>query len=242
MDTIYFLMGFVGLVAGTISGVIGTGSTILLLPLLVYKFGPQHAVPMMGIAAVMANIGKVAAWRHEVDWRAMCAYSLPGIIAAAVGARTLLVIPPHLADVVLGIFFVCLVPIRHWLVAHSVSLTLKHLAIIGAVIGFLTGVVVSTGPLSVAAFTMFGLAKGSFIATEAASSLAIFISKVATFGVLGVIDGRMLIEGIAIGASLMVGSFIGKSIVLRMKPETFRLLLDSILIVSGVGMMVAAIR
>jgi len=40
------------------------------------------------------------------------------------------------------------------------------------VIGYLTGIVVSTGPLSVPLFLFYGLTKGAFLATEAASSLA----------------------------------------------------------------------
>jgi hypothetical protein len=43
----------VGLVAGTISGIVGTGSSIMLTPVLVYEYGPKQAVPIMAIAAVM---------------------------------------------------------------------------------------------------------------------------------------------------------------------------------------------
>jgi uncharacterized membrane protein YfcA len=35
----------VGLVAGTISGIVGTGSSIMLMPVLVYQYGPKQAVP-----------------------------------------------------------------------------------------------------------------------------------------------------------------------------------------------------
>ena len=33
----------VGLVAGTISGIVGTGSSIMLMPVLVYEYGPKQA-------------------------------------------------------------------------------------------------------------------------------------------------------------------------------------------------------
>ena len=42
-----FLFVFaVGLVAGLVSGIVGTGSSILLVPVLVYPYGPQDAVPI----------------------------------------------------------------------------------------------------------------------------------------------------------------------------------------------------
>ena len=46
----------VGLVAGTLSGIVGTGSSIMLMPVLVYAYGPKQAVPIMAVAAVLANL------------------------------------------------------------------------------------------------------------------------------------------------------------------------------------------
>jgi hypothetical protein len=63
----------VGLLAGTISGIVGTGSSIMLMPVLVYQYGPKEAVPIMAVAAVMANLSRILAWWREVDWRACAA-------------------------------------------------------------------------------------------------------------------------------------------------------------------------
>ena len=84
-----------GLIAGTISGIVGTGSSIMLMPVLVYAYGPKEAVPIMAVAAVMANLSRILAWWREVDWKACAAYSVTGIPAAALGARTLLALPSH---------------------------------------------------------------------------------------------------------------------------------------------------
>jgi uncharacterized membrane protein YfcA len=83
----------IGLVAGALSGIIGAGSSIILLPVLVYQFGPKQAVPIMAVASLMLNVGKVIAWWREINWRAFAAYLLPGVPAAALGARTLLALP-----------------------------------------------------------------------------------------------------------------------------------------------------
>jgi uncharacterized membrane protein YfcA len=49
----------VGFVAGTVSGIVGTGSSIMLVPGLVYAFGPKEGVPIMAVAAIMANISRI---------------------------------------------------------------------------------------------------------------------------------------------------------------------------------------
>jgi len=238
MSYIFVLM--VGLAAGALSGIIGTGSSIMLLPVLVYQFGPKQAVPIMAIAALMSNIAKVMAWWREVDWRAFAAYSITGIPAAALGARTLLVLPPQIVDIALGVFFLSMIPARRWLHARRFTITLWQLALVGAVIGFLTGIVLSTGPLSVPAFTSYGLVKGAFLSTEAASSLALMVSKVVTFQQSGALPLPAIIQGVIIGSSVMAGSFVGKLVVQRMSSGTFQLLLDILLGCSGLSLLWAA--
>ena len=185
----------VGLVAGTISGIVGTGSSIMLMPVLVYAYGPKQAVPIMAVAAVLANLSRILAWWREVDWRACAAYSLTGIPAAALGARTLLALPSRAVDISIGLFLIAMVPARHWLARHQLKLSLWHLALGGAVIGYLTGIVVSTGPLSVPLFLFYGLTRGAFLATEAASSLGLYFSKSVTFQRFGALTARRRAEG-----------------------------------------------
>jgi uncharacterized membrane protein YfcA len=233
----YVFVLAVGLVAGTISGIVGTGSSIMLVPLLVYQFGPKETVPIMAIAAIMANVSRILAWWRDVDWRACAAYSITGIPAAALGARTLLVLPSHAVDICIGLFLLLMIPVRHWLAAHRFRLALWHLAIAGAVIGYITGVVASTGAVSVPIFLAYGLVKGAFLATEAASSLAIFATKAATFQHFGALPIAIVVKGLIIGSSLVAGAFIAKPFVLRFDANVFRYVMDGLMLASGLAML-----
>jgi uncharacterized membrane protein YfcA len=230
----------VGLAAGTISGIVGFGSSIMLMPVLVIVFGPLHAVPIMAIAAILANCSRVVIWWREVDWRAVAAYSITGVPAAALGARTLLVLPPRLIEGALGFFFLAMIPARRWLAARGFVLRLPHLVVIGAVVGFLTGIVVTTGPITAPIFLAYGLVKGAFIASEAAGSLAVYLSKAAVFRRFGALPLPVITQGLITGASLMIGAWIAKRFVLRLHPDRFRLLMDGLMLVSGLTMLWAA--
>src|SRR5437868_11608594 len=208
----------------------------MLVPVLVYAFGPKQAVPIMAVAAVMANLSRILAWWREVDWRACAAYSLLGIPAAALGARTLLALPSHAVDIAIGLFLIAMVPVRHWLARHQLKLSLWHLAIGGAAIGYLTGIVVSTGPLSVPLFLFYGLTKGAFLATEAASSLGLYLSKSVTFQRFGALTPDVAIKGLVAGSSLMAGAFIAKRFVLKLEPDAFRFAMDAIMLAAGISM------
>jgi uncharacterized membrane protein YfcA len=231
----------VGLIAGTISGIVGTGSSIMLMPVLVYQYGPKQAVPIMAIAAIMSNLSRILAWWRDVDWRACAAYSVTGIPAAALGARTLLTLPSHAVDISIGLFLIAMVPARHWLARHEYKLSLWHVALGGAVIGYLTGIVVSTGPLSVPLFLFYGLSTGAFLATEAASSLGLYVSKSVTFQRFGALTPDVAIQGLIAGSSLMAGAFIAKPLLVKLNADVFRLVMDAIMLMAGASMLVNAI-
>ncbi|HEY9380557.1 MAG TPA: TSUP family transporter, partial [Burkholderiales bacterium] len=72
----FFFVLVLGLIAGTISGIVGFGSSIMLMPVLVIVFGPLQAVPIMAVAALMANFSRILVWYREVDWKACAAYSI----------------------------------------------------------------------------------------------------------------------------------------------------------------------
>ena len=227
------LILILGLVAGTIGGIIGMGSSIILLPVLVHVYGPKAAVPIMAVAAVMANFSRVVVWWREIDRTAFAAYALAGVPAATLGARTMISLPPKVVDLAIGLFLLAMIPGRRWLSQVLGGLRPWHMAIAGAAIGYFTGIVASTGPVSVPVFLGYGLSKGAFIGTEAAASLAIYVSKALTFRTLGGLPGEGVMMGLVVGAALMAGSFIARPFVLKIDTDRFRLLMDGVLLLSG---------
>ena len=238
----YLLVLVAGLFAGTLGGIVGTGSSLVLMPILVVMFGPRQAVPIMAVAAFAGNLGRVLAWRREIDWRACAAYCVTAVPGAMLGARLLLAIPAGVAETALGVFFLALIPARHWLARHDFRLTRTHLMLLGAPLGVLTGVVVSTGPLTVPLFTFYGLERGAFLGTEAASSLGMYAAKAATFRALGALPLELLLHGLAVGATLMAGSFAGRFFVLRLSPASYRSLIDGLMAISGISLLWVAFR
>jgi uncharacterized membrane protein YfcA len=237
----YALIIIVGLIAGTLGGIVGFGASIMLIPVLVLSFGPREAVPIMAIAAVMANLSRVLAWWREIDWRACVAYAATAAPGAALGARTLLILPPRGVEVGLGIFFLAMVPLRRRLAARGARMRLAHLAAIGGFVGFLTGIVASTGPITVPIFLAYGLTRGAFIATEAAASLAVYVAKAAVFRTFGALPLAIILKGLITGSSLMIGAFIAKRFVVAMAPQQFTRLMDGILLLAGVALLWSAL-
>jgi len=233
----YLVIILIGVLAGTLSGVVGTGSSIMLLPALTYTFGPKAAIPIMAIAAIMGNVSRVILWRKEINYKAFMLYAIPGIPAAVLGANTLWVMPVELSNLCIGLFFLLLIPLRRWAKTQAFTLNSVQLALVGAVVGYLTGVVFSTGPITIPIFAGYGLVKGALLSTEAAASFAIYLAKASTFEAIGALPASVFICGILVGSTLIMGTLIGKRFVLRLSENVFNRLIDAMLLIAGVSLL-----
>ena len=102
---VYALIALCGIVAGAISGVVGTGSSIILLPVLSLAFGPKAAIPIMAVASIVGNASRVVAWRRQISLRAFACYSVTAVPAAVLGVRTLWIMPAEISTCALGCSF-----------------------------------------------------------------------------------------------------------------------------------------
>ena len=81
----------------------------------------------------------------------------------------------------LGAMFLVMIPARRWLLSRGLRIDAWQLALVGAGIGFLSGMVASTGPINTPFFLAYGLVKGGYLSTEALGSMAIGITKAIVF-------------------------------------------------------------
>lgn len=222
-----------GLASGTLASIIGFGASVTMMPLLVFGFGAKEAVPIMAIASLLANAGRVAVWWRDVDWRVNAAYCATAIPAAALGATTLISLDGRTVEGVFGAFLIAMVPARRWLLARGFGIGLPGLAVVGAGIGFLTGMVASTGPINTPFFLAYGLVKGAYLSTEAVGSMAIGLTKAIVFRKADALPLETILRGILVGSSLMTGAWIAKRFVQQLRAEQFRVLMDIMLVASG---------
>jgi len=230
----------IGLGAGTLAGIIGFGGSTILLPVLTLTFGPKEAVPIMAVAAALGNLSRVLVWWREVRWSAAFAFSVTAVPAAWLGARTMLALDPRVLELCLGLFFIAMIPLRRWLARRRLGVSLAGLALAGAVVGYLTGIVANTGPINTPFFLGHGLVRGSFVGTEALSSLTMFTSKVLAFRTLGALPTELIINGVIVGSSLMVGAYLAKRFMRKINEDVFHGVMDWLLFVTGAAMVIGA--
>ncbi|MBU3555652.1 MULTISPECIES: sulfite exporter TauE/SafE family protein [Polynucleobacter] len=231
------VLGFLGLGAGVLGGVIGFGTTIILMPALVYFYGPIQAIPVIAIVATVANLSRIFLWWSVINWKVCFVYSITAIPAVILGVNTLVSLDDRLVEITLGLFLILLIPIRRWMRQQNFYLKLWQMSLVGAGIGYLTGIVATTGAINTPFFLAFGLSKGAFLGTEAASTLSILFTKGITFHQLGFLNATAMIQGLLIGSCVLVGSIFSKKIVLALPEKKFLLLMELVMLISGASIL-----
>jgi len=232
-----FVLGLLGIGAGILGGVIGFGTTIILMPALVYFYGPIQAIPVIALVATVANLSRIFLWGNVIEWRVCFGYGLTAIPFTVLGVNTLVQLDDRLIEITLGIFLILLIPIRRWMRKKNFYLKLWQMGLVGAGIGYLTGIVATTGAINTPFFLAYGLTKGAFLGTEAASTLAILFTKGITFHQLGFLNTTAIIQGLLIGSCVLVGSIFSKRIVLALPEKKFLLLMELVMLISGLSIL-----
>jgi len=242
-DSVYFAYAVLctaGLFAGVLGGMIGFGTTIILMPLLVHFFGPLSAVPIVALVATMANVSRVVMWFKVIDWRVCLVYNLTAVPGVILGANTLVLLSPRWIELFLGGFLLAMIPIRRKLRQINFNLKLWEMAVVGVMMGYLTGIVASTGALNTPFFLAYGLVKGAFIGTEAASTVFVLIAKGVTFHQLGILNLEIMCKALLIGAFLLIGSAFSKKFVLNLSEKVFLQMMEGVMLVSAVSILAMA--
>jgi uncharacterized protein len=103
------LFGYValGLLAGALSGLVGIGGGVVIVPALVFLFGmSQHSAQGTTVAMLVLPVGILAAWVYYrqgfVDLPAAGLIAAGFIMGSVVGARFAVTLPPPVLEKVFG--------------------------------------------------------------------------------------------------------------------------------------------
>lgn len=236
---VLLLLGL-AILAGTIGGVVGFGSIVILLPATTFLFGPQQAIPILTVAALMGNLSRAAFSWQEADWPAVATYGAGAVPAAILGAFIFVSIDAALVQRLLGLFLLLMLPGRRWAARQSLAVKRWQLFPLGVAMGLLSGIVGTVGPINAPFFLAYGLVKGAYLATEALGAAAVHVTKAAVYGRFALIDAETLARGLFIGLGLLAGAWLGKRIVLRLEAPAFVRLVEALLAASALWMILSA--
>ncbi len=241
-----FLLAWPGAVAiGVSLGLLGSGGSILTVPVLVYLLGQPEKVAIAGSLAIVALISAFAALHYLrdrlVDWRSVLWFGLPGMAGTYGGAY----LSQFASGAVQMAVFALVMLLASLLMIRPLKLDRgsaprapAKIVVDGLLVGVLTGFVgVGGGFLVVPALVLLGglpmqRAVGTSLVIIALKSLTGFVKYQQVLD----LQGLQLDYGIiALVAGLgIAGSFYGKRLALRLDQDRLRVVFGYFLIAMGV--------
>lgn len=227
---ILFILSFL---AATISGSAGFGGALLLLPLLNSFVGIKAAVPILTVAQLLGNISRAGFGISEIRWRSAGLFILGAIPTTIIGAKLFVVLPKHNINIGIGVLLICMVIFRR-LKLFDFKVKEYSLVLGGALVGFLSAVAGSAGPLGAAIFLGLNLPATAYVASEAVTAVAMHLTKIFLYHKYSLIGFSELFLGGFLGVAMILGSWFGKKIIQKLPKETFLVLVEALMVISGI--------
>lgn len=233
--SLFFL---VGLLAWTISSFAAGGGSMLLAAAAAILAPSRAVAPIVTVTSLVAALARIALFRRLIVWRLVGWYAPGGIAGAAFGGWVYAELRSDWLQLLVGIFLLSAVAqhqiaeLRHWRpTPHLVLVPVSFFS------GLVSAVVGASGLLANPFYLGYGLEKQSLLATRAVNSLAIQLTKIASYAAVGALSSERLLDGAAAsaGAALAVG--LSNSWLRRVPSKWFRQFVLVLLVGTGALML-----
>lgn len=221
------------LVGSILGGVAGFGAGITLLPILVFILGARVAIPVLTVTMLFGNLGRVWWSRDAVDPRVVITFVAGAVPATALGAMLFAGTSSDWLGRAIGFFLLAALPLRRLLQSSGFVVRLRHFPLVGAAIGTLSSVVVTTGPVVTPFFLLYGLRRAAYIGTEGVCAMAMHLTRGAVFARYALLTWDAVMLGCVLGGAMFVGSWIARRILDRMSERAFLWIVEGLLVVMG---------
>jgi len=114
---------------------------------------------------------------------------------------------------------------------------LHGFAAVGAGAGFGSALMGTVGPLVAPFFLSYGLLGGAYLGTEALTALTMHAVKLVVYGGAALLTLVAVVQGMAIGVVMIVGTYLGKRVLDRLPPLVFQTLVELALVISGLQLL-----
>jgi uncharacterized membrane protein YfcA len=225
----YLTLIIVGLIAGTLSGSVGFGGGMVLLPVITYFYGVEIAVPVSTIAQMMSNLSRAAMGWREIRWRQVAWFLVPALPFTALGAFGFSIVNKVLMTRLLCIFLIVFSIMK---LHGKLQLPRRRSTMLigGALTGCINGMLGVSGPLSSAVFLTLDLTPVAYIVSEATAAAAMHIVKAVTYGRFDLMNGHIFLNGFFIGCAMMAGNFIALRLIRYAHKKRYQRLVAAVMI------------
>ena len=233
----WIVLLFCGWLAATVSGAAGFGGALLLLPILAATMGKAaHRSSPWPNSEISLRQG--FGW-CDIRWRPALIFTIRAIPASIIGSRLFVELPPAWVSRLIGIFILVLIAVRHTPLRRR-SIPRWFLIPAGACVGFLSALAgEECGAARGGDFLGLNLPARAYVASEGVTAVFLHLTKSVAYGRCAALTVDDCLSGLALGGSLVFGSWTGRRLIDRLPGRWYALLIELLLAVSSISLLLA---
>lgn len=234
MKDVNFIFIVLALIAEIIGTVGGFGSSVFFVPLGNFYFDFHSVLGLTAIFHLSSNLSKIFLFKKGLDKKLLLNIGVPAVFFVVLGGLLSKYVRSSLLEIILGLFLVGFSLL--FLVKSEISVSPnKKNAIAGGVFsGFSAGLLGTGGAIRGLTMAAFNLKKSVFIATSAFIDFMIDFSRTFVYYNNGYIHKHDLIYVPFLLVIGLLGSFVGKKLLIFIPQSKFRRL--SLIFILIIGM------
>lgn len=242
--SIWLLLGlfFLGAGAFTLSTISGGGGALMQIPILNFLIGASKTAQVINLGSFISRPSRIIIFWKHINWSVFWYYVPSAMLGALVAAGLFAEVKIYWIQIVVGLFLIStFFQYRFGKKERSFEVKLWYFIPLGffiAIIGTFTG---GMGPILNPFLLNVGIDKEELIGTKSAQSFFLGIAQLGSYAYFGLMTKELWILGIAVGLGAIVGNLIGKWLLKRMTKLAFRRWLITIMVLSGIVLIVKAI-
>jgi len=228
-------VGFFGFV---VSAAFGIGGVVLLIPLLSMALPPAQAIAVSAPVMLVNNLGKSWVYRRSVHWRACALVSALALPAAWLAATLVTRVDDRVILVAVAtLILVSVLADRVRAPAAGNRFGDVSLFLWGGVTGAISGLCGAAGPPTAVGLRGYGLSKDAFVGTVAVFAVLLQIAKIPAYVGTEVLSLRLMPLAVLLGALGLIAVAVGPPLLRRVPEQTFRAVVDALLVISAVWLL-----
>jgi uncharacterized protein len=247
-----FVVAVVAALAALLTFFTGFGLGTILLPVFALFAPIEAAVAMTAIVHLANGLVKLGLVARHVAWRVVAVFGLPAFVGALLGAWLLVRVaasPPFAvwmlagrsfavtpAKLIVGVLLALFALAEFLPALRRIAISPRWLALGGVLSGFFGGLAGLQGALRSAFLSRAGLSKEAFVATAAAISSLVDLTRLAVYlpGMQGAWSTRgLLVVGLI---AAIAGTVLGTLLLAKVSARVVERLVATLLLVFAVGL------
>jgi len=108
-----------------------------------------------------------------------------------------------------------------------------NIILLGVIVGLISGLIVTTGPLNTPFFLAYGLRRSAYVGTEAVCAMVMHLARGATLARYALLSWQTLGVGVVLGATMFAGTWLSRRLLDRMSDRVFLGIIEALLVAMG---------